>query len=93
MTLKLKGAKAEVLIDEVIDATLEACGEEAPPPKYQGELAFDSNMVNFKGSDDAASVTTDDMLASINHAVKQAMPIRVMLSGPLVRARQHGYIT
>lgn len=82
MTLKLKGAKAEVLIDEVIDATLEACGEEAPPPKYQGELAFDSNMVNFKGSDDAASVTTDDMLASINHAVKQAMPIRVMLSGP-----------
>lgn len=82
MTLKLKGAKAETLIDEVIDATLEAFGEEAPPAKYQGELAFDSNMVNFKGGNDAVNTDTAAILASINHAVKQSMPIRVMLSGP-----------
>jgi SpoVK/Ycf46/Vps4 family AAA+-type ATPase len=84
MTLKLKGTKAEAILDEVIEATLEACGENAPLPKYQGELVFDDSLVNFKIVKEQATSNeqTAEILASINHAVEQAMPIRVMLSGP-----------
>lgn len=85
MTLKLKGAKAEMVLDEVIDATLEACSEDIQPPKYQGELEFDSRMFNFKGSDADAKPTssqTTEILTTINEALEQSMPIRVMLSGP-----------
>ncbi|QUN06355.1 ATP-binding protein [Shewanella yunxiaonensis] len=83
-TLKLKGTKAEAILDEVIEATLEACGEDAPLPKYQGELVFDDSLVNFKIVKEQATSTeqTAEILASINYAVEQAMPIRVMLSGP-----------
>ncbi|MDH0450857.1 AAA family ATPase [Shewanella sp. GD04112] len=96
MTLKLKGGKAESIVDEVIEATLEACGEETPPPKYQGELAFDSSMFSFKHN----GSSTTEVLASINHAVEHALPIRVMLSGPTGTgktawvhhlAQMHGY--
>ncbi|WP_345847690.1 AAA family ATPase [Shewanella algae] len=85
MTLKLKGSKAESVLDEVIDATLEACNEEVQEPKYQGELQFDSNMLNFNVvKEELTPITsqTTEILATVNSALEQAMPIRVMLSGP-----------
>lgn len=83
--LKLKGNKAENVLDEVIAATLEACNEEVQEPKYQGELQFDSNMLNFKAvKEELASTTlqTTEIITTVNNALEQAMPIRVMLSGP-----------
>ncbi|MBV7317005.1 AAA family ATPase [Shewanella sp. NIFS-20-20] len=80
MTLKVKGAKAETLLDEVIGTTLDACGEEGSLPKYQGELPFDNNMLNFKLAKDGTD--TNNILKSINHAIEQALPVRVILSGP-----------
>jgi transitional endoplasmic reticulum ATPase len=78
-TLALTGEQAEEVVLNVIEATLDACGEDPPPLKYQGQLIFDPSCLNLKAMDtqDAQSI-----IADIDTAIANSLPIRVLLNGP-----------
>jgi transitional endoplasmic reticulum ATPase len=78
-TLLLTGEQAEDIILEVMGATLEACGEEGPLPKYEGQLVFDPSCLNFIATEghDAQTLIND-----VDSAIANGLPLRVLLSGP-----------
>ncbi|WP_445946483.1 AAA family ATPase [Shewanella sp.] len=78
-TLALTGDEAEIVVLDVIDATLEACGEEPPAAKYQGQLNFDPNCLNLKAID---GQDTQSIISDIDTAISNNLPVRVLLNGP-----------
>jgi len=78
-TLTLTGEQAEEVVLDVIEATLDACGEESPPSKYEGQLMFDPSCLNLNAIDghDAQALIED-----IDSAISNGLPVRVLLNGP-----------
>lgn len=78
-TLALTGDEAEIVVLDVIDATLEACGEEPPAAKYQGQLSFDPSCLNLNAID---GQDTQSIICDIDTAIANSLPVRVLLNGP-----------
>lgn len=77
--LSLTGDEAEMVVLDVVEATLDACGEETQSAKYKGQLNFDPNLLNFNAScgSNAQTIVTD-----LDNAIANSLPVRVLLSGP-----------
>ncbi|MCT8985278.1 AAA family ATPase [Shewanella phaeophyticola] len=77
--LALTGEHAETVVLEVVDAMLEACGEEQALPQYEGQLNFDPSCLNLTTTNgqDAETIISD-----IDDAIENGLPLRVLLSGP-----------
>ena len=66
--------QAEATVTEVAESTLHASGLLVTKSIYQGEMAFDKSLLNIKSN--------KSRIREIEYAVKNSMPIRVLLTGP-----------
>ena len=66
--------QAEATVTEVAESTLHASGLLITKPTYQGEMAFDKSLLNIKSN--------KSRIRDIEYAVKNSMPIRILLTGP-----------